>query len=478
MISNVKKFLKTRRKWLWATLVLICLAVASLAIVPALAGSPSSLTTQTSQVERGTITEKVDSLGVVAALPSASLIWESNGIVSNSSLKVGDQVEKDETLLSLDDSSISSEILQARNSLLEAQAELEKKLASDAKFQAALEEVLYQETILKNKYTMRHEFYGTDVADERVETVYANYNTAREEVRELELAYEKVRRLEEKDPERIAASIALQTATVKRDSLLRALSQILGTPYGYRAEGYFIEYDLQKAVVDEARAAYERLLDGSDEVSAARAKVQAFQNTINQANIVAPFSGTVTAINAVAGEKAGSGEIALQLDDLSNLVVDVQISQMEINKIQIGQSAELTFDAIPNSTYSGTVLEIGNVGIEGENDTYFDVRVGINAPDDQVKPGFTVTVSIITNHVDDALLVPNTAIQYNEAGEAYVMAGDGLGGFTNVPIQTGARSDAFSELVSGELDEGVRLAVVEVEESSLQFGMARRLRIP
>ena len=108
---------------------------------------PITAVTQTAQVERGDITETIEAIGIVAAMPSASITWESGGIVSSSTLKVGDQVEKGEVLLTLDDSSISPEILQARSSLLEAQAEFEKMTSADTDFQAALEEVTLQETI-------------------------------------------------------------------------------------------------------------------------------------------------------------------------------------------------------------------------------------------------------------------------------------------------------------------------------------------
>jgi len=431
--------------------------------------------TQTAQVERGAITETVEAIGVVAAMPSASITWESDGIVSESMVKVGDQVEKGEVLLTLEDSSISSEILQARSSLLEAQSEFEKMTSADSDFQAALEEVTLQESYLANKYSMRHEFYATDVTDERINSVYANYNKYKADVWELEDAYEKVRRLDEKDSQRTAAYDALQAGILKRDSQLRLLNQVMGTPYGQRTEGFFIAYDQQVAVVAEAHAAYQRLIDRSDEISAAQANMQALQNTVDQANIIAPFSGTVTAINSIPGNLVSSGDVAVQLDDLSSLTVDLEISQMDVNKISIGQTANLMFDAIPNAVYSGAVIEISEASNE---DAVFMVRVVLTDPDDSIKPGFSTTVSIITDQVDDALLVPNSAIQYDIDGSAYVMEAAGLGEFVSVPIKTGARSDAFTELGSGGIAEGDKLAVAQFKETTaqLRMGLGRLLR--
>jgi HlyD family secretion protein len=253
---------------------------------------------------------------------------------------------------------------------------------------------------------------------------------------------------------------------------------ILGTPYGYRAESYFIAYDAQLAVVAEARATYARELDRSGEISAARANVQALQNTIDQASIIAPFSGTVTAIDSVAGEQVAAGASALQLDDLSNLTVDLQISQMDIPKIMQGQTAEITFSAIPNQTYQGLVADISSAGTDVSGETVFNVHVSIIKPDDQVKPAFTATVDIITQQAENALLIPNAAIQYKADGSAYVMAAGNSGGFTEVPILTGARSDAFTELKSGNLKEGEDVAVVQVKDTTLQFGPNRRSTNP
>ena len=477
MMKKVKNFLIKGKCLIFIAVGLALLALVVTAVLSRITSGGSTITTQkTTQVERGAITETVDALGVVVAMPSASLTWQSSGIVSTYTLKVGDQVEKGDILLTLDDSSISPEILQVRSSLLEAQIAFEKMIVADTDYLSALEEVTTQENILVNTYSMRHEFYSTDVSDELVEGVYANYNKARKEVWELEAAYEEVRKLDEKDPQRVSANDALQAGILKRDSLLRALSQILGTPYGYRTEGYFILYDQRVAAFAEACAAYQRLLDNSDETSAAQATMQALQNTVDQASIIAPFSGTITVISSIADEQAASGDSALRLDDLDNLLVEVAISQMDINKIVTGQSAVLTFDALPNREFQGYVTEIAEAGAETDGVVKFKVVIAIETADGEIMPGFSATASIIINQAEDALLVPNQAIQYAEDGSAFVLLNKGLGQLVQVSIETGMRSDAFSELLFGELQEGDRLVVVGADNPAFQVGSGEALR--
>jgi HlyD family secretion protein len=392
--------------------------------------------------------------------------------VGDFDLKVGDVVEKGEVLLKLDDRSLPADILQARSELLAAQIALEKMQAADTGYQDALHEASYQELLLQNKYDARHEFYGLNIPDERVEEVYDSYKQARDEVTAFEAAYEQVRKLEDNDPQRVAANDALQAGILKRDSLLRALSQIMGTPFGHRAEMYFIAYDQQVAAVAEAWAAFDRYVDDSDELAAKQAEVYALQNIVDQASIIAPFSGTVTAINAVAGEQVAAGAAAVQLEDLSNLVVDVEISQMQINQVVLGQKAEINIEAIPGKIFLGEVVEIAKAGDTSSGETLFPVRVALQDADAQIRTGFTATISIITKQAEDALLVPNSAIQYDKAGSAYVMT---AGKVINVTL--GAKSDAFSALVSSELKEGDALELAQTDSQSIKVGSGQGLRL-
>ena len=471
-----KPMIEAKARSIFIIFGLVSLAVAGAIVIPLVSERDTSAGVTTVEVSRGAIMETVDALGVVSSMPSAALNWQSSGIVSDYGLRVGDVVQKGQVLLTLEDSSISPDILQARTSLLEAQIEYQKMLSANTDYLTALQVVNTQEVVLENTYSMRHEFYDDNTEDARVEGIYASYTQARVDVWALEDAYEKVKNLDDDDPIKTGAYDALQAGILKRDSLQRAMSQIMGTPYGQRTEDYFILYDVRAAELAQARAEAQRLLDASDELSAAQAEMQALQNLVDQASIIAPFAGTVTDIRATAGGEAGSGDFAVQLDDLSNLVIEVEISQMEINKIKVGQTALVAFSALPNATYEGTVDDISQAGATSSDDALFKVRIALLQTDEKVKPGFTASVSIITNQVESALLVPNQSIQYGEDGGAYVLKASGLGQYTEITIQTGARSDAYSELVAGGLEEGDALLVATASSESYQAGSEEALR--
>ena len=473
---KIKRLIEPRIRPVLILFALISLAVLGDIAIPLIRAGDELSGITTVQVSRGSIAEMVDALGTVAAMPNAALAWESSGIVSDFDLQVGDQVEKGQVLLTLDDSSVSAEILQARTSLLEAQIAYQKLTEANTDYLTAIQEVNTQQVILENTYSMRHAFYGKDTSDARIESIYASYTQARVDVWALEDTYERVKSLDNENPLKVAAYEALQTGILRRDSLLRAMNQIMGTPYGQRAEGYFILYDQRVSDLALARATAQRLLDNSDELSAARAEIQALQNTVDQASIIAPFSGTVTDIQAVAGGKATTGGRAVQLDNLSNMVIDVEISQVEINKVSADQSAQVTFNALPNAVYDAVVIAVSEAGENNGDVTSFKARIEILNTDAKVKPGFTALVSIITNQVDDTLLVPIQAIQYSDDGSAYVLQETGFGQYKEISIQIGARSDTTSELTEGGLEEGDLLLVAAASNESFQVGSGDALR--
>ena len=376
------------KKTLWslgAVAMVLCL-VAALALPILKRGNQAGSEYQIAEVIKGAITETVDSYGVLEAEPSIVLTWPTAGVVEEFDLKIGDKVFKDDVLMELEIASQSTEVLNAYTSLLEAEMELELLTNADVKFQEVLGDLVYQEKMLINKRADKLAWNYGRSPEARLDAVRANYYAARVEVWDLEEAYNQTKSLEKDDPQRVAAYEALQAGILKRDSLLRALNQILGIPFDIPVETDFIEYDQQVATVAEARVAYNRYVDQSEEIRATQAAVQVLQNKIDEARIIAPFDGTVTAINVVDGDVVSSGEDALRIDNLENLLVQVNVTQAEVNKVQIGQSATLTFDALTRQEYSGFVHSISHSGSEDANGVVqFSVEIRLEDADEDVK---------------------------------------------------------------------------------------------
>jgi multidrug efflux pump subunit AcrA (membrane-fusion protein) len=417
-------------------------------------------------VSHGNITESIDIVGSLKALPSATLLWESSGIVNTYNLSIGDKVSKDDILMNLEESSVSSTVLQAYSDLLDAQMELDNLIQANINLPEAAQAVADAEYALRQKRTNRNYWNIKGASDDAIEQARTAYYQARQIVWEKELAFENLEGRAGEDPEKTAAYETRKEAIEEREGALRVLNNLLGVYYSYTVEKDFIAYDQALADVEEARVVYNRYLNHEDEIAAAQAKVQALKNTINSSKIIAPFNGTVTEIYTTPGEMVSSGSEALRLDNLENMVLDIYVSEIDIAKLEIGQIANIVFDALPNQPYKGQVVFISSAGTDDSGVVEFRVNVRIEDADQKVKPGFTAVVSIITKQVENALLVPSLAIMLRD-GEPVVMVVQGDGTTSPVQVKTGAVSEAFTEIISDDLEEGDQLAVFISETNNL-----------
>lgn len=175
-------------------------------------------------------------------------------------------------------------------------------------------------------------------------------------------------------------------------------------------------------------------------VSAAQRSLASAQANLDQANakaagrtVTAPSSGSIVELNAKVGATVTSGMImgesdtsggkqCMQIADLSKMKVTVQVGEKDIAKIAVGQSANVTFPAFPDIVSQGTVTAIASVANSdstyGGSSVTFNVDILIEAPDARLKPGMTAEVSVVTEQLDDVVMVPTMALM-TEDGEHY-----------------------------------------------------------
>lgn len=195
--------------------------------------------------------------------------------------------------------------------------------------------------------------------------------------------------------------------------------------------------------VDRASAAAAGASAGSADtnaVSAAQRSLASAQANLDQANakaasrtVTAPSSGSIVELNAKAGATVTGGMImgesdtsggkqCMQIADLSKMKVTVQVGEKDIAKIAVGQSANVTYPAFPDIVSQGTVTAIASVANSDSNSgggsVTFNVDILIEAPDSRLKPGMTAEVSVVTEKLDDVVMVPTMALM-TEDGEHY-----------------------------------------------------------
>jgi HlyD family secretion protein len=211
---------------------------------------------------------------------------------------------------------------------------------------------------------------------------------------------------------------------------------------------------LAEAQLNDARRNFERLKNGADpaDVSAAEARVAAAQATLDMARIIAPFDGTVTQSAPVAGDQVSTGAVAFRIDDLTHLQVDLQVSEVDINNVAVGQDATLTFDAILNREYHGKVVKVGQAGDTVSGVVSFTVTVELTDMDEFVKPGMTSAVNVVVNEQKDVILVPNRAVRLlNDERVVYMLVNNQP---KSIKIKLGATDGTNSVLAGGDLKEG------------------------
>lgn len=195
--------------------------------------------------------------------------------------------------------------------------------------------------------------------------------------------------------------------------------------------------------VDGASAAAAGASAGSTDtntVSAAQRSLASAQANLDQANakaagrtVTAPSSGSIVELNAKVGATVTGGMImgesdtsggkqCMQIADLSKMKVTVQVGEKDITKIAVGQSANVTYPAFPDIVSQGTVTAIASVANSDSNSgggsVTFNVDILIEAPDARLKPGMTAEVSVVTEQLDDVVMVPTMALM-TEDGEHY-----------------------------------------------------------
>jgi HlyD family secretion protein len=246
----------------------------------------------------------------------------------------------------------------------------------------------------------------------------------------------------------------MDDAKLVRDKALRALNYLLGKAFGQQVAEDFADADIAQAKLNDAQRDWDRIKSGAnaDDISAAEAKVAAAEATVSLGWVEAPFNGTVTRVEPKVGDQVSTSTPAFRIDDLSELYMDVQISEVDINKVAVGQEADLTFDAISGISYQGVVTEVAKVGEDTGSGVDFTVTLRISDADQQVRPGMTAAVNIIVTEKKDVLAIPSRAVRTSNGQRmVYVMRGNSL---ESVAIEVGAISDTSVEVVSGDIKEG------------------------
>ncbi len=173
----------------------------------------------------------------------------------------------------------------------------------------------------------------------------------------------------------------------------------------------------------------------------------------SESRVAAPISGTVNAINIKNGDdlsKLSSGSsrtVPIIIGDLGTMKAQVQVNEVDVPSVEIGQKAMLTFSAIDGLTVSGKVEKMDSLGTQTSGVVTYNVTIGFDTLDSRIKPEMSVSASIITGVKQDVILVPNSAVK-TQSGSSYVQVLNN-GVPENIAVQAGASNNTETEITSG-----------------------------
>lgn len=494
---------KKRRKWIKRVLVIAAVLALLFWIVvrPMLGGTAAvSGAYQTAQVQRQDLTVSVSGSGTVTPIESYQVSALVTGEILESPFEDGDQVEKDQLLYRIDPGSAQTSLQQAQLSVQQAQMNYDT-LASSLQVKAigggVVQTLHVQEGDLvsagtaiaditdTSTMTLTVPFQAGDAAhisagqtaqvtlSGTLETLSGTVESVASAeqvgnggalVRQVKIRLTNPGALTETTSAtaRVGTYACASGGTLSprlRQTITAAASgeiTNLNVSVGSRVSAGAVLATIG------GESAENSLADAALAVQNAQLSLQSAQEALDSYTITSPISGTVIEKNLKAGDQLNGGDSGAMavIYDLSQLELQMDVSELDIGQIQPGQTVEITAEALPGQTFTGVVEKVSVNGTTTDGFTTYPVTILLSEYGD-LNPGMNVSAHIIVERSENAMCVPAEAV--NSDGTVLV-AGEGAFAEDGVtiadpskiesrPVTLGRGSQDFVEITSG-LEEG------------------------
>lgn len=469
---------------------------------------------QTAVASQGSLTVYATGAGEVVTAAEISLGFDESGTLQEVLVKPGDKVEEGQVLARLrtdqTEEDIALNLAQAELNVITAQQELDN-LNGSWEMDAA-EAILAVEAAQQALEDLQSSNLGQAEALQAVTEAQAAVNTAQRVYNgvrsiagkdtiaaanaELVLAQKQLNDIQEKfddyvkkpdtDLEKANVQLKLSAAQSAYNSALSYYNAVTGTGSDLDLESTAADLAAAQATLAQAQRDYERIKDGPSEgelakskaeLGVAQAKYETLKNGVDPVelslaeatlanakaslavaqedkavlDLVAPQAGTILTVTAGVGEAAGTGAI-ITLADLDQPLLTVYLDEDDLDLAVVGYEAEVVFDALPDNTFTGHVVEVSPVLYASMGSDTVEMKVKLDA-NSYAKPqslpvGSNATVDVIGGRAENAVLVPVEALREIGDGEyaVFVMENDeprlrtvtvGLMDYTSAEITSG-----------------------------------------
>ena len=201
----------------------------------------------------------------------------------------------------------------------------------------------------------------------------------------------------------------------------------------------------------------EAIQSAAETLRSAELNMDNLQEAMNNYTVTSPISGTIIEKNAKAGDALTAGADLCTIYDLSYLVMVINVDELQVSDVSVGQSVQVTADAVPDKTYTGTVTRVSMKGSSNGGTTTYPVTVRIDETEG-LRPGMNANAEIVVAEAKNTLAVPNAAIV---RGGYVLVTKDSPSaanadpdmtapeGYVYVPVKTGVSDDDYTQIVSG-----------------------------
>ena len=478
-----------KRFWVVVLVIVVVAGLAALAWglwsrrTQAQAGPPADSEVYT--VSRGDVAEVVEATGNLSPVSQASLAFSTQGTLVEIRVNTGDRVSQGQVLARLDSGDLELQLAQAQTGLDAAHANLEKLLAgaqaedltvAQSNLEQALASLEEQRVTLAAS-TEQARLSWTQSAN-NLRDAQANYSRIYWDNREME---DRLAKIKKNLPQESIDAEAQAWRAVENGEAAMEQARL---SYEQALERQQASLRTAQAQVDSARANLAKLTNGAsaEDVAAAQASVAQSQasydlarSQLGKATLTAPFAGVAATVLAEVNNQVSSATPILVLLDPTSYYVDVEVDEVDITRVAVGQDARVLFDALPEVELQARVEEVALSPSTGQGVVTYRVRVRIaELGNTEVRSGMTTNVGIVTREARGVLLVPRRAVRI-EDGQAYVelvREGDRGKWLERVPVTLGLGDSFNVEIVSGlqEGDQVFVLSVVQKNQLQQMFG--------
>lgn len=240
-----------------------------------------------------------------------------------------------------------------------------------------------------------------------------------------------------------------------------------------RAQGMAKEGVISSSALDDAQRAYElavnkqavakaQLAVNKAKVEQAKAQLADQRENLSYTTIVSPIDGVVLSRDVEVGDAVSSilvlgssATLVMTIGDTTEVYVKGKVDESDIGKVHMDQAARIRVESFKDKTFDGKVTKISPMGVDKDNVTTFEVRVSINNPGGELKANMTANAEIIQQDLKGVLMIPESAVIYDEKKNASVELIDPSvkDGKRKIAVNLGISNGVKTQVLSG-LKEG------------------------